>query len=333
MAKSFIDKRVVFPPGKQKLFLERVGQQLTVAEMADICDCSERTIRDWRREKFSMAFTAIQVLSRRTKVSIPKNIRTHEAYAHLAEASRIGADATIKKYGCIPRDEKYRKEQWRAWWESTGKFEKNPLFETKSVHKPRRTADLAEFVGIMMGDGGINTYQAVVTLHHIDDLEYATFVIQLIERLFKTTPRVYHVPQNSVNNIVVSRKELVDYLHELGLPVGNKVKQRLDIPEWIKQNKKFSIACLRGLIDTDGCIFTHKYRVKGIPYAYKKFSFTSASEPLRQSVHTLLRQLGFHSRIAGDDVRLDRIEDMKLYFSVIDTHNPKHLRRYGNTVR
>ena len=95
MAKSFIDKRVVFPPGKQKLFLERVGQQLTVAEMADICDCSERTIRDWRREKFSMAFTAIQVLSRRTKVSIPKNIRTHEAYAHLAEASRIGGNQLV----------------------------------------------------------------------------------------------------------------------------------------------------------------------------------------------------------------------------------------------
>lgn len=332
MAEASIDKRVKFPPGKQTIFLRHAERTISVAEIARACFCSERTIRDWRREKFSMPLTAVQLLSARTHVPIPKDIRVHAAYAHIAKASRMGAAATIKKYGRIPHDEKYRKEQWNVWWESTGKFKKNPIFETKAIHKPKRSAELAEFIGIMMGDGGISKYQAIVTLHHIDDLEYAAFVANLITKLFKVTPSIRHVLKNSVNNIIVSRKELVEYLHELGLPIGNKVKQKFDIPEWIKQDQRFSIACLRGLVDTDGCIFTHRYRVKDTQYAYKKLSFTSASEPLRQSVRALLQKLEFHPRIAGDDVRLDRIEDMKRYFSIIGSHNPKHLRRYENAV-
>jgi intein/homing endonuclease len=136
-----------------------------------------------------------------------------------------------------------------------------------------------------------------------------------------------------VNDIVVSRKELVRYLHELGLPKGNKVKQQLDIPVWIKRNRKLAIACLRGLVDTDGSIFTHRYRAKDTWYAYKKLSFTSASEPLRESVYVLLQKFGFHPRMTNKDVRLDRAEDMRRYFAYIGSHNPKHLRRYKNAVR
>ena len=183
-----------------------------------------------------------------------------------------------------------------------------------------------------MGDGGISKYQIIITLHHIDDLEYSDFVAQLIKKLFKITPSINHSSKNSVNDITVSRKELVRYLHELGLPIGNKIKQQFDIPEWIKCDTKFALACLRGLVDTDGCIFTHRYRAKGTWYAYKKLSFTSASRPLRQSVHTLLQKFGFHPRMTDKDVRLDRAEDMKRYFSSVGSHNPKHLRRYESTV-
>lgn len=324
----FKDKRVRFPRGKQRAFLKRVRERLTIASMARVSHCSERTVRDWQREKFSMSLTAVHALSAKTQSPVPKSIRIHDAYAHIAKASRMGAVATIRKYGCIPRDEKRRKEQWRLWWELEGKFKKNPIFETKAIYRPRKTAELAEFIGIMMGDGGISEYQIIVTLHHIDDLEYATFVSSLIKKLFRIKPKIYHSLKNSVNDIVVSRKELVRYLHELGLPIGNKVKQQFDIPAWVRHDRKFVIACLRGLVDTDGCVFTHRYRVKGTWYSYKKLSFTSASEPLRKSVRAILQEFGFHPRMTNKDVRLDRAEDMKRYFSIIKSHNPKHLKRY-----
>lgn len=332
MAEASKDKRAVFSYGKQRAFLERVAEEMTVAEMARISRCSERAVRDWRREKFSIPLTAVHSLSKRSGVQVPKSMGERDAYAHIAKASRIGLATVIKKYGHIPRDEKYRKEQWRAWWEASGKFKKNPILKSKAVHRPKHSEKLAEFVGIMMGDGGISEYQIVITLHHIDDLEYSKFVVDLITKLFKVTPSIYPSPKNSVNDIVVSRKELVRYLHELGLPIGNKVKQQFDIPEWIRRNRIFSIACLRGLIDTDGCVFTHRYKVKGKWYAYKKLSFTSASKPLRKSVYILLRECEFYPRIAGSNVRLDRAEDVERYFSSIGSHNPKHLRRYRNAV-
>ncbi len=332
MADQSKDKRVVFPSGKQRAFLERIEKIFSVAEIARISHCSERAVRDWRREKFSMPISVVRMLSIQADVSIPKNIRVRDAYAHIAKASRMGAAATIKKYGRIPHDEEHREKQWRLWWESTGKFEKNHILEAKVVHKPRRSAELAEFIGIMLGDGGVSKYQVVVTLHHTDDSEYASYVVSLITKLFKLAPSIYHFPEKSVNNIVVSRKGMVEYVHALGLPIGNKVKQQFDIPEWITSDRNYSIACLRGLVDTDGCVFTHKYRVKGAWYAYKKLSFTSASEPLRQSVYGLLQKLEFHPRIAGEDVRLDRVEDMKRYFKLIGSHNPKHLRRYESTL-
>lgn len=332
MAESSKCKRAIFPAGKQRAFLKQIEKLLSVSNMARISHCSERTIREWRREKFSMPLVAVQSLSVQANVPIPRCIKIQNAYANNAKAGKMGIVAVIKKYGCIPRNEKYREERWRLWWESTGKFQKNEILETKRIHKPNRSTKLSEFIGIMMGDGGISKYQTIVTLHHIDDSEYASYVATLIEKLFKIKPSIYHFPKKSVNNIVVSRKELVVYLHELGLPVGNKIKQQIDIPEWIKRERKLSIACLRGLVDTDGCVFTHRYRVKGKWYAYKKLSFTSASEPLRKSVHTLMLEFGFHPRMTKKDVRLDRAEDMERYFNRIGSHNPKHLRRYESTV-
>ena len=326
-------ERVIFPShGGQRVFLELIGQKLAVASIARICNCSERTVRDWRREKFSIPLSSVRTLSARTLIPIPKDILIRDAYAHTKRAGRMGAAVTIEKYGRIPHDEKLRKERWRLWWESTGKFKKNQILEPRPIHKPGRSLELAEFIGIIMGDGSISEYQVVITLHHIDDLEYAAFVVRLIKKLFKVTPRVYHSQKNSVNDIVVSRKELVHFLHTLGLPIGNKVKQQFDIPEWIKRDRKLATACVRGLVDTDGCIFLHRYRVKGRWYAYKKLSFTSASEPLRQSVYDLLKKFDFHPRLNGKDVRLNRIEDMRRYFSLVSTHNPKHLRRYENAV-
>jgi len=86
---------------------------------------------------------------------------------------------------------------------------------------------------------------------------------------------------------------------------------------------------MRGLTDTDGCIFTHRYKVNGKFYTYKKLVFTSYSKPLRQSVFNILRGVSLNPRLAQDrDVRLDSIKDMQRYFQLISSHNPKHLNKY-----
>ena len=320
--------RIIFRGGGQRKFLEEVGKKLTLKEMAHICACSPRTVYDWRREKFAMSNECAQILSRHAGIPIPATVITRNRYAHTRAAGQKGAQAVQAKYGRVPVDEARRKRAWRTWWQSEGKSAANALLQPRPIRRPKRNLELAEFIGIVMGDGGISDYQAVVTLHDTTDLEYGTFVVRLAEKLFGVRPSVYHHAKYAANNIVISRRELVRFLHRTGLPIGNKVRQQFDIPGWIKKSKKLSVACVRGLVDTDGCVIVHRYRVRAKLYRYKKLSFTSRSRPLQQSVAEILTDLGMHVRIAGYDVRLDSIADMQKYFALIGTHNPKHLKRY-----
>lgn len=330
MPDPFKGKLAVFKAGCQRSFIEEVEEKYPVEKIATICSCSPRTIRDWRREKFDMWLTCVHSLSKHTRIPLPKNIRIRDRYEHVSRAGKKGAQAVIMKYGRVPVNEQRRKEQWQKWWEKVGQFRQPPQFHAKVIHKPHKSAELAEFIGTMMGDGGLSKYQACITLHHIDDRKYIDFVAKRIKKLFHIAPSLYHTPIDSVFNIVISRVEVVNYLHSLGLPIGNKVKQEFDIPDWIKENRRFAIACVRGLIDTDGSIFTHSYKVKGTWYQYKKLSFCSHSQPLRYSVAKILTDLGMRARISGYDVRLDSVSDMETYFALVGSSNPKHLKRYAN---
>lgn len=327
--KLYKDKRAILPAGKQRLFLESLAGRLSIAEIARICRCSERTIRDWRREKFPIQMVALHALCKEGQLQLPRDFAVRDRYAHLKIASKKGVRSVFAKYGRIPVDEKRRKMGWKKWWETEGKFRQNPLLQAWPIRKPEKSVDLAEFIGVAMGDGGMSKYQMVITLHHKDDLAYSKFVTRLMERLFGIKPRVYHDPKNSINDIVISRKNLVGFLNELGLPIGDKVRQEFDIPNWIKADKILAIACIRGLIDTDGSVFTHSYRSKGKLYSYKKLSFTSRSAPLRLSVAKVLAENGMNPRLSGFDVRIDSIADVKRYFSIVGSSNPKHLKRYS----
>ncbi len=112
--------------------------------------------------------------------------------------------------------------------------------------------------------------------------------------------------------------------------MGNKVQQQVDVPSWIKKKKSYSVACLRGLIDTDGGIIKHRYTVGGKKYCYKKLSFINSSIPLVLFVLKMLKQLGMSPRITrnGKESRLDSQADMKKYFHIIGSSNPKHLNRW-----
>jgi len=331
MAELINSKRASLPSKQQGQFINKILLKIPIKTAAELCSVSKRTIRDWRREKFSMDLKSIQALSQITKVSLPINLEIKPRYWYVNKGSSIGGIAVFKKYGRVGGDPESRKNKWFKWWNKTGRFKKHPIINVRlPIKRPRKTKELAEFFGILIGDGGITQRQITITLNRVDDKEYCGFVIKLIKKLFDVQPSVYHDVKNSVNDIVISRTELVDWLHSLGLPIGNKVKQKIDIPKWIKENKKFLISCIRGLVDTDGCVIKHSYSVNGKKYNYKKIAFSSRSEPLIKSVYNSLEKSGLSARITkdGKDVRIESKNEVKKYFEVIGSHNPKHLKKY-----
>lgn len=336
MAEMRTDKRAFFPKGKQAKFLNDVQQKLLVNnnEMAEIIGKNTRTLADWKREKFSMSFETAEFLSKKTGIEIDREVKVREAHWYTKTGASAGGLAVYKKYGRIGGDEDERKRKWNIWWETKGKFEKHPiLFITKPIRKPDFSTKLAEFVGILLGDGGIAKRQVVITLHRYDDKEYSEYIRLLVEELFNVIPGVYKNRKSLADNIVISRTELVLFCKEkLGLKVGNKVRQQVDVPAWIKNKKIYHIACLRGLVDTDGCVIKHCYTVKGKRYCYKKLSFTNASVPLLKFVFEGLSNLGMSPRATknGKEVRIESQTDMERYFRVVGSNNPKHLNRWLN---
>lgn len=130
---------------------------------------------------------------------------------------------------------------------------------------------LAYVVGVAIGDGNLsNPNGRAVRLRISCDTRYPN-LIQEIKRSIKLI-----LPLNRVS-LVHRADSYVDiscYSNQwedlLGWQVGrgSKVKQNVTVPAWIKNDPEFSRLCLRGLIETDGCIY--------IDRGYKMVNFVTA---------------------------------------------------------
>ncbi|MBU3964463.1 hypothetical protein KJ562_01960 [Patescibacteria group bacterium] len=324
--------RVILSPQKQKKLMQAILSRISVKDVAKACSLSERTIRDWRRAKFSIDLKALRKLCSKTNIPFPSNAELKDDYWYTDDGSSAGGLAVYKKYGRVGGDPEYRKKKWYEWWEREGQYRNNLIAgHPLPFKKPKLSQSLAEFVGIILGDGSVAERQIVITLHSKDDREYGRFIVSLIKKLFNVPVGTYLRKDQATINFIISRTKLVNFMvGKLGLVRGDKVKQQVDVPKWIKENKRYVIACIRGLIDTDGCVFDHRYKVNGKAYSYKKLSFTNHSKPLLEFVFNNLKRNKLNPRLARDtDVFLDSKEDMKRYFRIINSHNPKHLKRYS----
>lgn len=326
-------KRAKFPDGEQQVFLKESKKNLSFnswKEFAEEVEVHRRTLVDWKKGEYTMSLKVLKKVCDMLGTEIPSEIEQKERYWYTSKGdSSKGGRAVYEKYGQVGGDPEYRKKKWREWWEREGKFKFPGRFDRKEIKKPSETAELAEFIGIILGDGGITTDQVSVSLNSKADKEYIKVVHHMFEKLFGLDPNIIPREGISCSRVLASSRNLVDFLLKKGLKKGNKVKQQVDIPEWIKRNKQLGIACVRGLVDTDGCVFTHEYQVNGKQYSYKKLTFRNYSRPLINSVQNIFKEVGLNPRMATkDDLRLDSKEDMEKYFKGIGSHNPKHLKRY-----
>lgn len=192
---------------------------------------------------------------------------------------------------------------------------------------PKLGNDLAELVGILLGDGGITERQISITLNAIADRDYAIYVSNLIANLFSQKPSVYFRRGENSVRLSVSGVELVKFLERMGLKIGDKVRQQVKVPDWIVREDLLSKSCLRGLIDTDGCIFLRKDSKGREKYSYANLYFSNLSQPLRVFVYETLLQFGFKPRYFGNNhVRLYSQRETLRYLEVIGSSNTRIFR-------
>lgn len=186
-------------------------------------------------------------------------------------------------------------------------------------------------MGIIFGDGGINNlWQLVITLNSISDLKYSIYVKKLLETLFDIRVAVRKRKNKNAIVLVVSSTSLVDFLVSKGAVRGNKVAQQIDVPQWIIGNDEYERFFVRGLIDTDGCLYIHKHRVSGKLYRNIGFNFVSKSLPLVSSVGTLLKKRAIKPHIMRNktDVYLYSQKAVVDYLKIFGSSNPRITGKY-----
>jgi len=182
----------------------------------------------------------------------------------------------------------------------------------------RYSANLSEFIGVMLGDGHLTLTQVTVTLGTKED-SYAHYLAKLVKKLFKITPKIIK-REDKYNILYFGSVVVVDWLMSMGL-VLNKVKSQVRVPSWIFGSKCFVKRFLRGFFDTDGSVYKLKFGVQ--------VAFTNRSLPLLESTRGGLLQLGFRpSNISKFRVYLTRKKDIAGFFEKIRPANKKHLKRY-----
>jgi len=120
----------------------------------------------------------------------------------------------------------------------------------------RKSEKLSELVGILLGDGSFyitsNNHELDIAFN-LSEETYCDFVQYLLKILTKENAyRKYDKNKKCVHLRLSKKKPVLDLLSVSLIKSGNKIKNEVTVPKWIKNNKKFSKACLRGLIDTDG---------------------------------------------------------------------------------
>ncbi|MDD5464895.1 MAG: hypothetical protein PHP73_00900 [Candidatus Omnitrophica bacterium] len=337
MAEQIKNKRVKFPEGKQKLFIANVSKRLNLGrdKLSKIFNISRRTLSDWCREKSTMNYKALLDLYVNCNIPIPKEIKILPQFWYVKKAAKLGAFMRNKLYGNFGTPEGRR----RGGLATIEKFMRKPelakklgLRIIKDINRPKRGLQLAEFVGIVLGDGGLTDYQLKITFNRDTDAEHADFMKELIKKLFKLTPKIISKKLDKGSDIAVYSKNLVEFLESNGLKRGNKVKNKADIPFWIKRNNNFQLSCLRGLMDTDGSCYTYSHNVNKKRYYNAALCFANASEPLLRSVYNIFDMNGYYPCITGRRVYVYGKNEIAKYFQKVGTHNPKHLQKYQKFI-
>lgn len=322
-----MESRLKFLPDKQKEFLLKVQikSNLSTDELAKFAGVVPRSFRDWKREKLTMSLKAANIFYKKFGVSLPENkqLLINRWKQIKNNAAKIGAIARFKKYGKFCTPEGCRKGGLNSIRKRYGSL-------LKPFHRPRLSAKLAELVGILLGDGGITKEQWFITVNSNADFEYTKYLSKLVESLFKFKPPMYKKKDCNALVLYGSGKRAIKFLTKIGLKTGNKVKQQVSVPQWINERSTLKISCLRGLMDTDGGIFLHKYKVNGKQYKYYKICFSNRSLPLLNFVYETLTELGLTPKIIdkveNKKVWLYNYEEVKQYLKLVGTHNPRLLK-------
>ncbi|MBA7698010.1 hypothetical protein ES703_106684 [subsurface metagenome] len=204
----------------------------------------------------------------------------------------------------------------------------------KKIIKPKRNKYLSEVIGIILGDGHVSEfkkdkkvrcYSIRIAGNAKTDRDYLiNYIPLLFKKVFNEKGKVHFSKRSKVGYFTIYGKNFVEFIKTQGIKSGNKKKNKQGLPKWVRENKKYLLKCIRGLIDTDGSI--HYISNTNLNL---RISYTSHIPNLLKDVREALISLGFNpSKVIRErQIFLSRKEDINKYVKEIGFGNQKNLNR------
>lgn len=200
--------------------------------------------------------------------------------------------------------------------------------KTQKIKIPKLNNDLAEFLGLLAGDGHVSkvNYEVSVTCHKELDKDYATNrVTKLFLDLFSLNAIIKENKNNNAMKCLVHSKMLSEYLTTyFQIPRGKK-KGKLHIPIQIRTEKELLASYVRGLFDTDGSIYLRRK-------SSLVLSIISRDPIFLNEVKNALTELGYSPSVSGKNLYIYTQKEVKRFMIEVKPSNEKHLNRYDNFI-
>jgi hypothetical protein len=188
---------------------------------------------------------------------------------------------------------------WREKMRKEGKIKSTyPAFE--------KDGDLAELIGVTLGDGHICVYPRTEELRIISNAKNSGFVkryANIIEKVFKKKAYIVHSNQSKSTKIGIYEKFVSKRLE---VSSGARGDLEIKVPGWILKNKDYIVRYLRGLYEAEGCLCVHKST-----YTYK-FLFSNRNVSMLDNVEMLLKKLGFHPHRSENQIQISKKDEVYL---------------------
>jgi DNA-binding transcriptional regulator WhiA len=197
---------------------------------------------------------------------------------------------------------------------------------------------LAEFIGIMLGDGSIGIYDTKagekikkhrvikVTLDSRNE-QYIDHVFSLMKEILDVEPKLHFRKKENAVDICTFRKDKLNYvLSEIGLKMSPKWN-RMEIPQKFMKQELY-LYILRGLFDTDGSvtIFNNNGTI------YPRIEIKICPSPAQKQFIDILNQLSFNHKIQNLDkgkirIRISGKKELEKWFNLVGSSNQSHIQR------
>lgn len=186
--------------------------------------------------------------------------------------------------------------QWRLKMIKLGKFNSSPK-------ELKKDGELAELIGVILGDGHIARFPRTEALTIVSNAKNKGFIERydnIIYKVFDKKPVIYKARKGCVRIRIYQKYLSV----RLGIPIGNRSKSKIEIPNWIKNNTEYLERYLRGLYEAEGSFSVHKPT-----YTYK-LSFSNRNNSLLKNVFEGLVILGFHPHKSKYQIQVSRKQEV-----------------------